>query len=51
MGALLVLVALILEIIDWAITRETGLWFYALVLLTVAVLLGHDRVQAIFKRT
>lgn len=40
MGAILALIALVLEIIFWATTREAGLWFYALVLLTLAVLVG-----------
>jgi hypothetical protein len=38
-GWILAVVALILEIIFWATTKESGLWFYALVLTTLAVLL------------
>lgn len=38
-GWILAVVALILEVIFWAITRESGLWFYALVLTTLALLL------------
>jgi hypothetical protein len=37
-GWILAIVALVLEIIFWATTRESGLWFYALVLTTVAVI-------------
>jgi hypothetical protein len=37
---LLALVALILEIIHWATTRDASLLFYALVALTLAVLVG-----------
>lgn len=51
MGSILALIALVLEIIFWAITRESGLWFFALVLVTLAVLLGSGWPPAIFKRT
>lgn len=37
---LLALVALVLEIIHWATTRDSSLSFYALVLVTLAVLVG-----------
>jgi hypothetical protein len=40
MGFVLALIALVLEVIYWAISRESGLWFFALVLVTLAVLLG-----------
>jgi hypothetical protein len=38
-GWILALVALVLEIIYWATTRDSSLGFYALVLTTLAVLL------------
>jgi hypothetical protein len=48
-GALLALVALVLEIIHWATTRDASLLFYALVLTTVAVLVewGYPHVAAL----
>lgn len=38
-GVVLALLALVLEIIHWATTRDASLGFYALVALTLAVLL------------
>jgi hypothetical protein len=38
-GWIFAVVALVLEIIFWATTRESGLWFYALVLTTLGLLL------------
>lgn len=40
LGSLLAVVALVLEIVHWATTRDASLAFYALVLVTLAVLLG-----------
>jgi hypothetical protein len=49
-GSILALIALVLEVIFWAISRESGLWFFALVLVTLAVILGGGWPPAIFKR-
>lgn len=40
LGVILAVVALVLEIIHWAVTRDSALSFYALVLVTLAVLVG-----------
>lgn len=37
-GSLLALVALVLEVIHWATTKDASLSFYALVLVTLALL-------------
>jgi hypothetical protein len=51
MASILALIALVLEVIFWAITRETGLWFFALVLVTLALILGGSWPPVFFKRT
>ena len=40
MGFIFALVALIFEIFHWLSTRDSDLLFYALVLVTVAILIG-----------
>ena len=40
MGLILALIALLLEVVYWAITRDVSLIFSALVLVTLAVILG-----------
>lgn len=40
MGFVLAIVALIFEIFHWLETRDSNILFYALVLITVAILIG-----------
>lgn len=50
LGLIFAVIALILEIIHWATTKDSSLLFYALVLLTLGMLLGGIAIPAVVRR-